>query len=77
MGARAKPKPPRTMEIGMACGGSTLTFAATHRDLKHSSSRQHVAIDGFQLAGNDHVGRLSLEAAGLSDYCFEPIPISR
>lgn len=61
-------KPERTLEVGMACGGSALTFAASHRDLKHPPFRQHVAIDGFQRSGFDDVGRLALEEAGLSDY---------
>jgi methyltransferase family protein len=60
--------PERTLEVGMACGGSALTFAATHRDLQHKPCRQHVAIDGFQCSGYDDVGRLKLEEAGLSDY---------
>lgn len=61
-------KPERTMEVGMACGGSALTIAVTHRDLKHLPTRQHVAIDGFQLTKYDDVGRLKLEEAGLSGY---------
>lgn len=60
--------PERTMEVGMACGGSALTIAATHQDLKHLPTRQHVAIDGFQLTAFDDVGRIKLQEAGLSDY---------
>ena len=61
-------QPERTLEIGMGCGGSALTFAATHRDLKHTPCRQHMAIDGFQRSGFDDVGRLMLEEAGLNAY---------
>jgi hypothetical protein len=61
-------KPDRTLEIGMACGGSALTFAATHRDLQRPAVRQHVAIDGFQQTGFDDVGRIQLEEAGLNDF---------
>jgi len=61
-------QPDSTLEIGMACGGSALTFASTHRDLKHSPCRQHVAIDGFQRTGYDDVGRIKLEEAGLYGY---------
>jgi hypothetical protein len=61
-------KPCRTLEIGMACGGSALTFASSHRDLGRAPSRQHVAIDGFQRKGYDDVGRLQLEKAGLAEY---------
>jgi cephalosporin hydroxylase len=61
-------KPERTLEVGMACGGSALTFASSHRDLGRAPSRQHVAIDGFQREGYDDVGRMQLERAELQDY---------
>jgi len=51
-------KPENTMEIGLACGGSALTFAVTHRDLEHEPMRQHVAIDAYQSNGFDDVGRI-------------------
>lgn len=61
-------KPERTMEVGMACGGSALTFAASYRDLHQPPCQQHVAIDGFQRVGFDDVGRIHLEQAGLNKY---------
>ena len=61
-------RPERTLEIGMGCGGSTLTMASTPRDLKHPPCPQHVEIDGFQSSGFDDVGRVNLEEAGLSEY---------
>lgn len=61
-------KPSRTLEVGMACGGSALTFASTHRDNGAEPAQQHVAIDGFQKEGFDDVGRLQLERAGLEGY---------
>src|SRR5947209_8725498 len=65
-----KIQPEQTMEVGMACGGSTLTFAALCCHLKHSPCRQHVALDGFQRSGFDDVGRLKLEETDLSE-CVE------
>jgi predicted O-methyltransferase YrrM len=61
-------KPQRTLEVGMACGGSALTFAATHKDNSAEAIGQHVAIDGFQKSGFDDVGRLQLQRAGLDQY---------
>ena len=61
-------KPRRTLEVGMACGGSALTFAASHRDAGSAPSGQHVAIDAWQSSGFDDVGRLQLEKAGLAEY---------
>lgn len=61
-------RPVRTLEIGLACGGSALAFAATHRDLGHLPNRQHVAIDAWQKDGFDDVGRMQLENAGLDGY---------
>jgi predicted O-methyltransferase YrrM len=61
-------KPSRTLEIGMACGGSALTIASSHRDLGRKGQLQHVAIDGFQRTGFDDVGRMQLARAGLEGY---------
>jgi predicted O-methyltransferase YrrM len=60
--------PERTLEIGMAFGGSALTFAASHRDLERSALRQHTAIDHAQNSYWDDAGRLNLDRAGLADY---------
>ncbi len=61
-------RPLRTLEIGMACGGSALTFAASHRDNGFVAQGQHAAIDGFQRHGFDDVGRVQLENAGLDKF---------
>lgn len=61
-------RPVRTLEVGMACGGSTLTFAATLRDIGQEPCKQHVAIDAFQTRGFDDVGRILLEKAKLDGY---------
>lgn len=60
--------PQRTMEIGLAFGGSCLTFAATHRDLHHPPSGQHVALDPYQAEAWDDCGLIVLNQAGLADY---------
>jgi cephalosporin hydroxylase len=63
-----KSKPRKTLEIGLGCGGSALTFAASHRDLGQPAQKQHIAIDAFQAKIFDDVGRLQLEKAGLAGY---------
>ena len=61
-------KPRRTLEIGMAFGGSALTFAVSHRDLGHLPAQQHTAIDPAQSAYWDDAGRQHLERAHLDGY---------
>jgi predicted O-methyltransferase YrrM len=56
----------RTLEIGLALGGSTLGMAEMHRALGHSRAA-HVAIDPFQSTVWDDAGRLALERTGLTD----------
>jgi predicted O-methyltransferase YrrM len=60
--------PERTLEIGMAFGGSALTFAASHRDLGRAPLQQHTAIDPAQSSHWDGAGRQNLERAGLAEY---------
>lgn len=62
-------KATRTLEVGLAFGGSCLVFTQTHRDLGSSPQRQHVAIDPFQASPwIDDAGLLATERAGLSGY---------
>jgi predicted O-methyltransferase YrrM len=61
-------RPERTLEVGLAFGGSALTIAASHRDLGHAANRQHVALDPFQSNSGDNSAVASLERAGLSGY---------
>lgn len=61
-------KPRKTLEVGLGCGGSALTFAASHRDLGSPPRKQHIAIDAFQSRIYDDTGRLQLEKAGLEGY---------
>lgn len=61
-------KPRQTLEIGLSFGGSCLTFAASHRDLGHKPSRQHMALDPFQSTVWDSVALILAEQAGLLAY---------
>ena len=61
-------KPDHTLEIGLAFGGSALTFAQSHKDLGREPLKQHTAIDPAQSKGWDDTGRLVLENAELAGY---------
>jgi len=61
-------KPKSTLEIGLSFGGSCLALAATHRELQHYPSKQHIAIDPFQKTVWDDVARLLLKQENLLDY---------
>ena len=60
-------RPQRTLEVGLAFGGSALMFAACHRVLGSPPSGQHIAIDAYQQAWDDP-GLANLERAGLAGY---------
>jgi len=59
-------KPGATLEVGLAAGGSALTFTASHRDLGASAARQHIAIDPYQ---RNFVGTTLLRRAKLDPFC--------
>lgn len=61
-------KPQNTLEIGLSFGGSCLALAATHRNLMHRPSKQHVAIDPFQSTVWDDTAKMALEREKLVDY---------
>lgn len=61
-------KPRRTLEIGLAFGGSALLFTACHREAGLGASRQHTAIDPFQTSFWDSAGLLAVQNAGLAGY---------
>jgi len=61
-------RPRRTMEIGMAFGGSCLLLAAMHRQAGAAPNGQHSAIDPFQTTLWERVGIEALERADLSGY---------
>jgi predicted O-methyltransferase YrrM len=61
-------KPEKTLEVGMAFGGSALVMATSHRDLGHSPSQQHIAIDPFQTTFWDSIALAGLQDAGLSSF---------
>lgn len=58
----------RTLEVGLAHGGSALTLAAAHRDLGHPPQSQHTAVDPFQNGFLKGVGLAGLARGGLSSY---------
>jgi len=61
-------KPKRTLEIGMAFGGSSLLFAALFRQAGEPPAKQHVAIDPFQSNHWEGLGVKALERSGLAGY---------
>jgi hypothetical protein len=60
--------PARTLEIGLAFGGSALVICATHKALGHQSDCQHVVIDPYQRTVWDSCGLLALDRAALSHF---------
>ncbi len=61
-------KPKRTLEIGMAFGGSCLLFAAMFQRNNAAPAKQHVAIDPFQSSHWEQLGIKAVEHAGLVGY---------
>ena len=61
-------QPQRTLEIGMAFGGSTLVLTSTHRDLGQMPKKQHTALDPFQTSVWAGAGILAVERAALSGF---------
>ena len=70
-------KPARTLEVGLAYGGSALAIAATHQGLGHAPAAQHTVIDPYQKEGWDNAALAAIERAGLTQYIdFHPRPSS-
>lgn len=66
-------RPGRTLEVGLAYGGSALAMAATHQGLGRAPAAQHVAVDPYQAEGWDNAALAALERAGLDGYVdFRP-----
>lgn len=61
-------KPVRTLEVGLAYGGSALALCATHKDLGRQPAHQHTAIDPYQAKVWDNAGVMAIEKAGLEGY---------
>jgi predicted O-methyltransferase YrrM len=59
-------RPNKTLEVGLAFGGSALTIAACHRELGHSDPGCHTAIDLAQGSYWDNAAVGALQRAGLS-----------
>jgi cephalosporin hydroxylase len=67
-------QPKRTLEVGLAFGGSAILFTAFHRRTGAPATGQHTAVDPFQTEVWDEVGLVAIEDAGLRDYLdFRPI----
>jgi hypothetical protein len=67
-------RPASTLEVGMAFGGSALTIAATHAELKHEPKAQHHVMDPYQTTFWDECALIALERAGLRDFIdFRPL----
>lgn len=61
-------RPQRTLEIGLAFGGSYLTIAASLRDIGLTAQQQHIAIDPYQHSVWDSAGLILGEKADLDGY---------
>jgi predicted O-methyltransferase YrrM len=61
-------RPRRTLEIGLAYGGSALVIASSHREAGAPPDHQHCALDPFQADGWDNAAVAAIDRAGLSRY---------
>lgn len=61
-------RPTRTLEVGLAFGGSAAVFATYHRESGAPGTGQHVAIDPFQDTVWDGSAELLLQNNNLSGY---------
>ncbi|CAN5854237.1 hypothetical protein BH24GEM1_BH24GEM1_00090 [soil metagenome] len=57
-------KPGRTLEVGLAWGGSALFLCQAHRD---NGGGRHTAVDPYQATAFRSVGVSNIERAGLDD----------
>jgi hypothetical protein len=54
-------RPARTLEVGLAYGGSALAIAATHQELGHAGTGPHTVFDPFQADGWDNAALAALD----------------
>ncbi|MCC7426177.1 MAG: class I SAM-dependent methyltransferase [Alphaproteobacteria bacterium] len=67
-------RPKRTLEIGLAFGGSAMVLAASYRRRGIEPATQHTAIDPFQTSVWDDTGLIALQESGLRPYLdFRPV----
>jgi Methyltransferase domain len=66
--------PERTLEVGLAFGGSAMLLTASQRAAGRSPRAQHTAIDPIQTSLWHDAGLVALEKAGLRGYLdFRPV----
>jgi len=69
--------PQRTLEVGLALGGSALLFTASHREVGRPPMAQHTAIDPIQTSFWNDAALTALENARLRGYLdFRPVASS-
>lgn len=61
-------KPSRSLEVGLASGGSCLAIASFYRETLPKPQCRHLAVDPFQTTHWEQAGMGAIQRAGLADY---------